>query len=493
VLRFQSEITKIGQETTMMNPPNTLARKILRLSVFLFAASILVLPPATQLAAQSSWKMLTKLVPKGFTASSLNYLGMGMAAAKDTLVVGAPFHNNYLGAVEVFTYNEAKATWSQQAELTDSAAKRYDQFGHSVAISDDGKLILVGSPYKNKSGGGISAYFLNGSTWKQTAAIAPPTDNQPGDFFGWQIVLFPSATPSAVSSAAPLAKMSDGSQQASTPYSGAIAAPGANGNTGRSYLFGTENGPAPKVVVGKGLVFHWGNSNPPPAGGYAGNKMKAYLAAINGNVFTMVLTGPGISLDTGAKYQAQLMVVPIAGDSRPPAEDEPQSFDMTRVGGVNVPTPLTAPINGLGVVTLSAPQASSSAARLVVSLQGSVYLLSYDDNAHSLTLLDTVAPPAGESTFGSALASCGNTVAVYSNDPKTATNAAVHFYSVGADNKLQDQGSVAGNGVTAMVTGTPPHPEASTVMTFSPDCNSVFVAATDLKTKIDEIDVIARS
>ena len=139
----------------------------------------------------------------------------------------------------------------------------------------------------------------------------------------------------------------------------------------------------------------------------------------------------------------------------------------------------------------SGAQASGHATGLVVSLQGSVYLLSYANKA--LILLDTKAPPTGETYFGSALASCGNTVAIYGNDPNTPTKDVIHFYTVGADNKLQDQDSVAGNGVTELVTGQTPHPEVSTVMTFSPDCKTLFVAATDLKTKADEIDVFIHS
>jgi hypothetical protein len=117
-----------------------------------------------------------------------------------------------------------------------------------------------------------------------------------------------------------------------------------------------------------------------------------------------------------------------------------------------------------------------------------VQLLSFDNKA--FTPLASVTAPARETTFGAGGATCGNTLAVLSNDPKNPANAQIDFYAISSDNKFTPQGSAAGSALPSIAKT---HSEVSTLITFSPDCNLLYVAGVDPKTKIEEIDVFGQN
>jgi hypothetical protein len=112
------------------------------------------------------------------------------------------------GAVYVFT--RRGATWSQQAYLkasntgeagtADSFADG-DQFGFSLAISDDGNTIAVGAHSEDSSGlngnqldnsmqlaGAVYVFNRSGAAWAQTAFLKA-TNPDAGDMFGYSVSL----------------------------------------------------------------------------------------------------------------------------------------------------------------------------------------------------------------------------------------------------------------------------------------------------------------
>src|SRR5207245_1135931 len=96
-----------------------------------------------------------------------------------TVVVGAPFKNTNTGAAYVFV--RSGSTWSQQAELTASDGASFDQFGNSVAISDN--TAVVGALTKNSGTGAAYVFVRSGTTWSQEAELSA-SDGAPFDAFG---------------------------------------------------------------------------------------------------------------------------------------------------------------------------------------------------------------------------------------------------------------------------------------------------------------------
>src|SRR5678815_1928265 len=88
------------------------------------------------------------------------------------------------GAVYVFTRTGGR--WSQQAYVKSSNADAGDQFGWSVALSDDGNLMVVGAPTEQSNARGVNGnqsdnssanagagyvFTRSGSTWTQQAYL----------------------------------------------------------------------------------------------------------------------------------------------------------------------------------------------------------------------------------------------------------------------------------------------------------------------------------
>jgi hypothetical protein len=135
--------------------------------------------------------------------------GYSVAISADggTALVGARGKNTGRGAAFIFT--GSGSSWSLQAELTASDGAAMDDFGISVALSDDGNTALVGAEGKN------SAYVFtrNGTDWSQTEGALTPSDGEAGDHFGFSVAL---------------------SADGDTALIGAI---GKNSGQGKAYLF----------------------------------------------------------------------------------------------------------------------------------------------------------------------------------------------------------------------------------------------------------------
>mmetsp|Transcript_20199 Transcript_20199/g.36658 ORF Transcript_20199/g.36658 Transcript_20199/m.36658 type:complete len:496 (+) Transcript_20199:60-1547(+) len=150
----------------------------------------------------NNWSEEVKLVPPT-TASSL--FGYSVAAAGNTIIVGAPGTNNKKGAIFVFT--SAKDThaidggrsWILQAELVPVDAVENDYFGISVDISvntgDKNKnavttTIMAGAgvPYTSQTHRTFLYRFEQSlphePQWTLVERIAPPLDAVPYSDFG---------------------------------------------------------------------------------------------------------------------------------------------------------------------------------------------------------------------------------------------------------------------------------------------------------------------
>jgi nucleoside-specific outer membrane channel protein Tsx len=89
-----------------------------------------------------TWSQRAELTASDGTAS--DYFGNSVAVSGSTAVVGAPGGDKFQGAGAAYVFGQSGGTWSQQAELTASDGKAYDQFGSAVAVS--GSTAVAGAP-----------------------------------------------------------------------------------------------------------------------------------------------------------------------------------------------------------------------------------------------------------------------------------------------------------------------------------------------------------
>jgi hypothetical protein len=133
----------------------------------------------------SSWGAGVELPASGLAAD--DQLGKSIAAAADTVVVGAPDADLLAGAAYVFWYNGA--SWIQQARLSASDAAAGHEFGSSVAISGD--TLVVGAPAGEDTGAAGQAYVFrrDAGAWTQELPPLTASDGFDTDNFGRAVAI----------------------------------------------------------------------------------------------------------------------------------------------------------------------------------------------------------------------------------------------------------------------------------------------------------------
>jgi cysteine-rich repeat protein len=105
----------------------------------------------------------------GFSNSNAQF-GRSVALSNDgsTLAVGSPQETFYatawVNAGKVYVFTRSTTTWSLQAAMNASSADGNDHFGFSIALSGDGSTLAVGAPEEDGSATGINGTQTNNAT-----------------------------------------------------------------------------------------------------------------------------------------------------------------------------------------------------------------------------------------------------------------------------------------------------------------------------------------
>lgn len=140
-------------------------------------------------ATSGDWSQGAKLSASQGTDSE--YFGSTLALSSDgtTALIGSTGYDGSTGAAYVF---RSSNTWEQTAQLTASDGDSGDEFGTSVAVSEDGVSALVGASRDEDPHGDLagSAYLFTESdgSWSQQAKLAA-SNGETGDQFGWSVGL----------------------------------------------------------------------------------------------------------------------------------------------------------------------------------------------------------------------------------------------------------------------------------------------------------------
>ncbi len=143
------------------------------------------------------WGQQTKLSPTKNDAAATEAFGFSVALSGDTALVGASLADHCdpgpdCGAAYVFT--RSGSTWAAVAKLTASDAAGGDDFGHSVALSDD--TALVGARWDDcddiQNCGSAYIFEKPANGWRTTdifTAKLTASDGGDGDEFGFAVAL----------------------------------------------------------------------------------------------------------------------------------------------------------------------------------------------------------------------------------------------------------------------------------------------------------------
>ena len=105
---------------------------------------------------------------------------VALSADGDTAVVGAPLVADHEGAVWVFSRGEGG--WTREAVLSDPAGERANRFGGAVAVSGDGRTVVVGAPGDNYSRGAAWIFTLSEGGWQASGELTGEGESGQGMF-----------------------------------------------------------------------------------------------------------------------------------------------------------------------------------------------------------------------------------------------------------------------------------------------------------------------
>lgn len=95
-----------------------------------------------------------------------DFFGVGLSMSSDglTIAVGAPWHNQNAGLVQIFQWNGND--WVQLGGNIEGIVENV-YLGGSLSISGDGMRVGMQLPRKNDSAGAVKVFELNGGSWSQ--------------------------------------------------------------------------------------------------------------------------------------------------------------------------------------------------------------------------------------------------------------------------------------------------------------------------------------
>lgn len=134
----------------------------------------------------SQWKFQVKLIVADAAEDATFGVSVDLSTDGNLLVGGARSDDeagNAAGAAYVFVRDPQTSQWNEQIKLTASDAQSRALFGYSVAISGDGKTILVGARNDDDGAGAAYVFIHDGDNWIEQAKL---TDSH---FFGTSVAL----------------------------------------------------------------------------------------------------------------------------------------------------------------------------------------------------------------------------------------------------------------------------------------------------------------
>jgi hypothetical protein len=132
-----------------------------------------------------AWTPSVKITASNAAAG--DYFGQSVAVSGGTIVVGAQYSTDLLGAAYVFEMVDG--AWSERSHLVASDASQNDIFGFDVDI--DGDTIVVGAHSDDDRGlNSGSAYLFrrDGAAWEESAKLGG-SETETLDSLGWSVAI----------------------------------------------------------------------------------------------------------------------------------------------------------------------------------------------------------------------------------------------------------------------------------------------------------------
>lgn len=138
------------------------------------------------------WTEAATLTPD--SAYERSWYGEAVALADDTVLIGAPRADTTNGeeAGVAFIFEKSGGKWTKVATLTPSDGDSGDEFGGSVALTDDGDTALISAPGDDEpngeKAGAVYVFERAVNGWTETVKLTP-ADGSSRDHFGKSVAV----------------------------------------------------------------------------------------------------------------------------------------------------------------------------------------------------------------------------------------------------------------------------------------------------------------
>ena len=133
--------------------------------------------------SSSTWNQIGNTIQSN-TVNDISGGDIAINDAGNTIVIGYPQTNSATGTTKVFKYDTTDISWNQVGSDIDGSATG-DYAGTSVIMDGTGDYVAIGSPYNGT--GKVSIYNYNSSNWSKLGNDI--NGSTTGDNFGYSIAL----------------------------------------------------------------------------------------------------------------------------------------------------------------------------------------------------------------------------------------------------------------------------------------------------------------
>lgn len=134
----------------------------------------------------TTYRQQQELTAAGGAANDVFGTSVALSTDEHTALIGAPGKHASTGAAYIFT--DGPKNWTEQQELKASDGENADSFGYAVALNSDGEIALIGAPGKDSSTGAAYIFDHGHNTWTEQQELKA-SDAVIDDGFGDAVAL----------------------------------------------------------------------------------------------------------------------------------------------------------------------------------------------------------------------------------------------------------------------------------------------------------------
>lgn len=114
----------------------------------------------------SIWNFVQKVTDLTITNSRIGE-GVALSGNGQIAALGAPLNNNQIGLILVYRYNQTSQQWLKEQVLTQTGTSPGSRLGRRISISKGGDTLVTSGYFDQNQTGAVWTFTNNNGTWSQ--------------------------------------------------------------------------------------------------------------------------------------------------------------------------------------------------------------------------------------------------------------------------------------------------------------------------------------